>query len=95
VRRIDGFHIDALGSGPCNGDQGERFFAMMDNTDPTRRYTIEVKDLVSNETVMLTAVDWTDTDKRFAVAQITRVAKGPADNCFAALVTPEAEQRCS
>ena len=48
---------------------------MMDNTDPTRRYTIEVKDLVSNETVMLTAVDWTDTEKRIAVAQITRVAK--------------------
>ena len=42
---------------------------MMDNTDPTRRYTIEVKGLVSNETVMLTAIDWTDTDKRIAVAQ--------------------------
>ena len=77
----------------ATADQGERFFAMMDNTDPTRRYTIEVKDLVSNETVMLTAVDWTDTEKRIAVAQITRVAKAPADNCFAALVTPEAEQR--
>jgi hypothetical protein len=48
---------------------------MMDNTDPTRRYTIEVKDLVSNQTVMLTAVDWTDSEKRIAVAQITRLAK--------------------
>ena len=76
----------------ATADQGERFFAMMDNTDPTRRYTIEVQDLVSNETVMLTAVDWTDTEKRIAVAQITRVAKAPADNCFAALVAPEAEQ---
>ena len=42
---------------------------MMDNSDPTRRYTIEVKDLGSNETVMLTAVDWTDTEKRIAVAK--------------------------
>jgi hypothetical protein len=64
---------------------------MKDNTEPTRRYTIEVRDAVSNETVMLTAVDWTDTEKRIAVAQITRVAKAPADNCFAALVAPAAE----
>ena len=33
---------------------------MMDNTDPTRRYTIEVKDLVSNETVMLALERWAD-----------------------------------
>ena len=66
---------------------------MMDNTDPTRRYTIEVKDVVSNETVMLTAIDWTDTERRIALAQITRVAKAPADNCFAALVAPESEPK--
>ena len=41
---------------------------MKDNTDPTRRYTIEVKDIESNETVILTAADWTDTEKRIAVA---------------------------
>ena len=55
---------------------------MKNSTDPTRRYT---KDLVSNETVVLTAVDWTDNEKRI-------VAKAPADNCFAALVAPDAEQ---
>ena len=77
----------------ATADQGERFFAMMDNTDPTRRYTIEVKDVVSNETVMLTAIDWTDTERRIALAQITRVAKAPADNCFAALVAPESEPK--
>jgi hypothetical protein len=76
----------------ATANQDERFFAMMDNTDLTRRYTIEIKDLVSSETMMLTAVDWTDSEKRIALAQITRVAKAAADNCFAALVAPEAEQ---
>lgn len=65
---------------------------MQDETEPTRRYTIEVKDTECNDTVMLTAGDWTDAQKRIAVAQISRIAKAPADNCFAVLVTPAAER---
>ena len=58
----------------------------------TRRYTIEVKDIDTGQTAMLTAVDWTAGEKRFAVLQIMRLAGvtlGGAGNCFLDQVAPD------
>ena len=47
-----------------------------------RRYSIEIKNVAIDETVTLTAADWTDDEKRLAVAQVLRLAGLPDDNCF-------------
>ena len=46
--------------------------------DQTRRYSIEIKD-PNNKTVLFTGVDWTDDERRIAVAQIMRLAGLPGD----------------
>ena len=58
----------------------------------TRRYTIEVKDIDTGQTAMLTAVDWTAGEKRFALLQIMRVAGVPAaaGDCFLDQIAPVA-----
>jgi hypothetical protein len=58
-----------------------------------RRYSIEVKDIDSETTVLLTAVDWTDVDKRIALARIMRPAGVPdgAGDCFLDDVAPRTE----
>jgi hypothetical protein len=43
-----------------------------------RRYSIEIKD-PDNKTVFFAAVDWTDDERRIAVAQIARLAGLPGD----------------
>ena len=40
----------------------------------TRRYSIEIKD-PDNKPVLFTAVDWTDEERRTAVAQILKLAE--------------------
>jgi hypothetical protein len=44
-----------------------------------RRYSIVIKD-PDNKSVLFTATDWTDEEKRIAVAQILRLAGQPDDN---------------
>ncbi len=54
---------------------------------PTRLYSIEVKDTETADTVIFTAVDWTEDEKRLALALISRLnrlyaarrSKAPAD----------------
>jgi hypothetical protein len=54
---------------------------------PTRLYSIEVKDAETADTVIFTAVDWTEDEKRLAPALIGRLnrlyaarrSKAPAD----------------
>jgi|HubBroStandDraft_4_1064222.scaffolds.fasta_scaffold152640_1 hypothetical protein len=58
-------------------------------TPKTRRYSIEIKD-PDNKPVLFTAVDWTDEERRTAVAQILKLAGLPDDNCFTA---PAAETK--
>ena len=48
-----------------------------------RRYSIEIKD-DTGKTVIFTAADWTDDEKRAAVAQVMRLAGLPDDNCLTA-----------
>ena len=40
----------------------------------TRRYAIEISDLETDQIVALTAAEWTDEEREFAVAQILRLA---------------------
>jgi hypothetical protein len=49
-------------------------------SDPARRrrYTIEIKE-PDNQTVVFAAADWTDDERRNAVAQILRLADLPSD----------------
>ena len=54
-----------------------------------RRYSIEIKD-DTGKAVIFTAADWTDDEKRVAVAQVMRLAGLPDDNCFTA---PAAETK--
>jgi hypothetical protein len=47
--------------------------------DPgTDRYSIEIKNLTTGETVILTAVDMTDHEKRVVVRQLLRLSGAPA-----------------
>jgi hypothetical protein len=42
-----------------------------------RRYAIEVADVDTDQIVLLTAVDWTEEQKREALAQILRLVGRP------------------
>ena len=47
--------------------------------DPdTDRYSIEIKNLTTGETVILTAVDMTDDEKSVVVRQLLRLSGAPA-----------------
>ena len=47
--------------------------------DPTtERYSIEIKNLTTGETVILTAVDMTDHEKSVVVRQLLRLSGAPA-----------------
>ena len=47
--------------------------------DPnTERYSIEIKNLTTGETVILTAVDMTDHEKNVVVRQLLRLSGAPA-----------------
>ena len=47
--------------------------------DPdTDRYSIEIKNLATGETVILTAVDMTDHEKSVVVRQLLRLSGAPA-----------------
>ena len=46
-----------------------------------RRYSIEIKD-DTGKTVIFTAADWTDDERRVAVAQVMRLAGLPDSGCF-------------
>ena len=46
-----------------------------------RRYSIEIKD-DQGKTVIFTAADWTDDERRKAVAQVMRLAGLPDTSCF-------------
>jgi hypothetical protein len=59
----------------------------------THPYRIEVTDLDSKRQVLLTVVDWDDTDRRAAIAQIMRWVGVPEDNCFLDEIAPEQEPR--
>ena len=49
-----------------------------------RRYSIEIKD-DKGKTVIFTAADWTDDERRAAVAQVMRLAGLPDTNRFTEL----------
>ena len=53
------------------------------SSSKTRRYSIDIKD-PDNNSVLFTAVDWTDEERLVAVAKILRLAGLPEDNGFAA-----------
>jgi hypothetical protein len=59
----------------------------------TRSYTIEIKDIETGQTVVLTAADWDENDKRVAVAQVMRLAGVPDGSCFLDEVAPKPESR--
>jgi hypothetical protein len=44
----------------------------------TDRYSIEIKNLTTGETVILTAVDMTDHEKTVVVQQLLRLSGAPA-----------------
>jgi hypothetical protein len=48
-----------------------------------RRYSIEIKD-DTGRSVWFAAADWTDEERRIAIAQVMRLAGPPDDNCFTA-----------
>jgi hypothetical protein len=53
----------------------------------TRRYSIDIKD-PDNNSVLFTAVDWTDEERLVAVAQILRLAGLPEDGFAAPAAKP-------
>jgi len=48
-------------------------------TEQTRRYSIRIFDIEADRDVIFTVVDWTDEEKRAAVAQVARLAGVPED----------------
>ena len=48
-------------------------------TQKPRKYAIKVTDMVSRKDLIFTVVDWTDDEKRVAVAQILRMAGLPEE----------------
>ncbi len=64
---------------------------MPSNSPATRRYSIEIKD-PDNKSVLFTATDWTDEEKRVAVAQIMRLVGLLDDN---RITVPAAELKYS
>ena len=59
----------------------------------TRRYSIEIRDLKADKTVLLTAVDWEEEDRRVALAQVMRLAGLPGANSFTKPTEPAPEPR--
>ena len=47
----------------------------------TRRYSIEIKD-ATGQSVWFAAADWTDEERRIAIAQNSRLCGMPDENCF-------------
>ncbi len=47
--------------------------------DPTRRYSIEIKDAKGNS-VWFAAADWTDEERRIAIGQNSRLCGMPDEN---------------
>ena len=45
--------------------------------EQTRRYSIRIFDIEADRDVIYTVVDWTDEEKRAAVAQVVRLAGVP------------------
>jgi hypothetical protein len=41
--------------------------------ETTRRYSIEIRDTDNDKSVLFTAADWTDEERRVAVAQVSRL----------------------
>ena len=59
----------------------------------TRRYSIEIKD-ATGRSVWFAAADWTDEERRIAIAQNSRLCGMPDENCFTeAPKKPEARQK--
>ena len=46
-------------------------------TENTRRYSIQIVDIAAGQDVLFTVVDWTDEEKRAAVAQVVRLVGVP------------------
>jgi hypothetical protein len=53
-----------------------------------RRYSIEIKD-DTGKAVIFTAADWTDDERRVAVAQVMRLAGLPNTGCFTEAAKPK------
>jgi hypothetical protein len=47
----------------------------------TRRYSIEIKD-ATGRSIWFAAADWTDEERRIAIAQDSRLCGMPDENCF-------------
>ena len=47
----------------------------------TRRYSIEIED-ATGRSVWFAAADWTDEERRIAIAQNSRLCGMPDENCF-------------
>jgi hypothetical protein len=58
--------------------------------EQTRAYSIQIVDMETGQDVILTTVDWTNEEKRLAVAQVLRWAGVPAGagDCFVDEVAP-------
>jgi hypothetical protein len=48
----------------------------------TRRYMIEITEAETGKVVIFTGADWTDDERRVAVAQVLRLAGLPDAGCF-------------
>jgi hypothetical protein len=53
----------------------------------TRRYSIEIKD-ATGRSVWFAAADWTDDERRIAIAQTSRLCGMPDENCFTEAAKP-------
>ena len=54
-----------------------------------RRYSIEVKDTTTGKAVIFTVAEWTDDERRAALAQVLRMVGLPDTDCFTMAVKPE------
>jgi hypothetical protein len=46
-------------------------------SDSVRRYSIEIKDIAADQSVLLTAADWTKEEVEAVIAQVMRLAGLP------------------
>ena len=59
-------------------------------TENTRRYSIQIVDIAAGQDVLFTVVDWTDEEKRAAVAQVVRLVgvREGASQDFVDMIAP-------
>jgi len=83
VGQRDGVGIGCYASGAKETPKAATAYLskMLTSMPKTRRYSIEITD-ANGKSVWFAAADWTDEERRIAIAQNSRLCGMPDENCF-------------